>query len=308
MIGILLIAIHPKARRLGDFVAGTIVVRDRPVIGRVLAAPAPEPELPVASLGGGTPAPHRRRIPARPRLRGARSHIATRCAQAAFAAQLVARFAGRFPLHAADDLDFVRQLHDLELSRRRGRFGARTGEGSRSVAERLVARKGARWAEFQVIADRVAAGGLDALAARELPDFAARYREVAADLAPPLASTVPIHSSSPSSSAWSRLAISALYRDERQTWHRIWTFFSRVCPGAVVSSWRYVAIAYLIFIATAGAGFALLREHPALAPELIPDVMLERAEAGAARHREGRGICLCRRRRTRGDGNVDHQQ
>ena len=31
MIGLILIAVHPRARRLGDMVAGTVVVRDRPV-------------------------------------------------------------------------------------------------------------------------------------------------------------------------------------------------------------------------------------------------------------------------------------
>jgi uncharacterized membrane protein SpoIIM required for sporulation len=85
---------------------------------------------------------------------------------------------------------------------------------------------------------------------------------------------------------------SALYRNEPQTWQRIWRFISRECPAAVVQSWRYVAIAYLVFLIPAGAGFALLRDRPSLAPELIPDTMLERAEAGAARMAKGEGYVL----------------
>jgi len=60
----------------------------------------------------------------------------------------------------------------------------------------------------------------------------------------------------------------------------------------VLQSWRYVALAYLVFLVPAGAGYALLRERPSLAGELIPDVMLERAEAGAARIAKGQGYVL----------------
>ena len=31
MIGLVMIAVHPRAKRLGDLVAGTVVVRDQPV-------------------------------------------------------------------------------------------------------------------------------------------------------------------------------------------------------------------------------------------------------------------------------------
>ncbi len=208
-----------------------------------------------------------------------------------FAAQLAARFADRYPLRPASDMEFITQLHDDELARRSGRFGARAAGSGRSIAERLVARKGARWAEFQAIADRVARGGLDALAARELPDFAARYREVAADLA-----RARVYGADPLVLAQLERLVaaghSALYRTDRQTWQRIWFFIAHECPGAVLASWRYVAIAYLVFLVPAGAGFALLRERPDLAPELIPDVMLERADAGAARMAQGEGYVL----------------
>jgi uncharacterized membrane protein SpoIIM required for sporulation/uncharacterized RDD family membrane protein YckC len=288
MIGIVLIALHPKAKRLGDFVAGTVVVRDRPVQGRVAAAPVRQAAA--HDTDAGTP-----------QLSDAEFHLLRGFASRAsalpepvrdrFAAQLAARFADRRPVRSGTDLEFITELHDDELARRSGRFGARVGASGRSIAERLVARKGARWTEFQAIADRVARGGLDALAARELPDFAARYREVAADLA-----RARVYGADPLVLAQLERLVaaghSALYRNERQTWRRIWLFVSRECPAAVLASWRYVAIAYLVFLVPAGAGFALLRERPGLAPELIPDIMIERAEAGAARIAKGEGYVL----------------
>ena len=64
---------------------------------------------------------------------------------------------------------------------------------------------------------------------------------------------------------------------------------ARECPAAVVQARGYVFVAFLTFMAPAAAGFAVLHERPALAGELLPDVMLRRAEAGAARKAAGRG-------------------
>lgn len=286
MVGLLLIALHPKGKRLGDFVAGTVVVRDRPI---EVAAPSPaiaaDGETP--ELGSPELEDEEFRL-----LRAfiARAPALPAAVQQRLAGQLAARFAERYPGRPPEALAFLTQLHADELARRRGRYGAR-GASSRSVAERLIARKGGRWDEFQVIAQRVTRSGLDVLSAAELPDFAARYREVAADLA-----RARTYGADPKVLAQlERLAASghaALYRDERQTWRRIWRFFSHDCPRGVLQSWRYVALAYLVFFVPAGAGYALLRERPSLAPELIPDVMLERAEAGAARMAKGQGYVL----------------
>ena len=73
----------------------------------------------------------------------------------------------------------------------------------------------------------------------ELPDFAARYREVAADLA-----RARTYRADPAiQSRLERLAAAghnALYRDERSTWRRIWIVLARECPAAVVEARRYV--------------------------------------------------------------------
>src|SRR5207244_12319867 len=74
--------------------------------------------------------------------------------------------------------EFRLDLYAKELARRRGRLAGRAGLG-----ERLAARQSARWDAFQTLAERATSAGLDSFAPEELPEFAARYRELAADLA-----------------------------------------------------------------------------------------------------------------------------
>jgi uncharacterized membrane protein SpoIIM required for sporulation len=157
------------------------------------------------------------------------------------------------------------------------------------VADRLVARQAARWEAFDRLATRASRDGLDSFAAPELPDFAARYREIAADLA-----RARTYRAGPAvQQRLERLVAAghnALYRDDRHTAARLWNVVARECPAAVVQARRYVLVAFLTFMAPALAGFVLLRERPALATELLPDVLLDRAEAGAARQQSGRGF------------------
>jgi uncharacterized membrane protein SpoIIM required for sporulation/uncharacterized RDD family membrane protein YckC len=291
MIGLILIAVHPRGKRLGDMVAGTVVVRDRPVEVPVRARAAVP--LALADVEPGVPLLSDADFQL---LRGyvARVPSLPEAVRHRFSIQLAARFASARPARATSDPDFLAELHDAELARRRGRFGARGAPGSaQSVAERLVARKSARWQEFQALADRVSRQGLDALSARELPDFAARYREVAADLA--RARTYGADTGT--LAQLERLVAAghnALYRMDRQTWRRMWQFISHDCPAAIVESWRYVVLAFLVFTVPALGGYALLRDRPGLAAELIPDAMLERAEAGAARQAQRQGYVQTR--------------
>jgi uncharacterized membrane protein SpoIIM required for sporulation len=156
------------------------------------------------------------------------------------------------------------------------------------VVERLVARKGARWDAFAALAERATRGGLDALAADELPDFAARYREVAADLA---------RARTYGADALTRLRLerlvaaghNLLYRDDRKTWRRLARFVAVECPAAVVASWPVVLLATATFVLPALGGYATLRERPALAAQVLPSVLLERAEDGRRALAEGRG-------------------
>lgn len=289
LLGGLFVALHPRGKRLGDLVAGTVVVRDRPQ-----EANEPVPVTADESLDAvGVP-----------ELSDEEFHFlrefAERAAQlppevrARVAGRLAERLGARYPTRAADPDAFLATLYQDELARRRGRFAARSrpaasGSGAGGpIAERLVARKSARWDEFQAMADRAARRGLDTFAAAELPDFAARYREVAADLA-----RARTYRAAPNvQSRLERLVAAGhntLYRDERRTGQRIWQFIARECPAGIVEARRAVLLAFLMFALPALGGYFLLREQPGLAQEVLPETMLERAEAGRARQLEGKG-------------------
>ncbi|MEP6571572.1 MAG: stage II sporulation protein M [Gemmatimonadota bacterium] len=286
-LGGLFVALHPQGKRLGDIVAGTVVVRDRPIEAGPVQVSEPE-----ESDETGLPelAEEEFRVI---REFSERSMSLDEEVRARLADRLTARFADRFPLRPKSSVAFIGQLYRRELALRRGRFGAAAGRvpGSRRVGtpiDRLVARKQDRWLAFDKLANRAASSGLDSFAARELPDFAARYREVAADLA-----RARTYRADPAVQARLERLVAAghnaLYRDDRKTLPRIWQVLASECPAAVVRARLYVLIAFLAFAAPAAGGYLLLRERPGLAGDLLPDVMLRRAEAGAERVRNGKG-------------------
>ncbi len=291
LLGGAFVAIHPRARRLGDLVAGTVVVRDRPVevtpLVSVSSTEESEALVGVPELGDDEfrllreYSERAAALPADVRMRVANG--------------LAQRLLPRFPQFSDTPEPFLAAVFQLEQARRRSRFGARGARapglprpGGSGVAERLVARKAARWDEFDQMARRATARGLDSFGAEELPDFAARYREIAADLA--RARTY--HAQPPVLQRLGRLVAAghnALYRDERNSGRRIWTFLLREAPAGIVEAWKPVLLAFLVFITPGIGGYALLREQPALAQDVIPQSMLERAEAGRQRQEGGQG-------------------
>lgn len=288
LLGALFVGLHPRGKRLGDIVAGTVVVRDQPALQTAGVLTPPTAEVEAAGVPELSDEEFRflrefaERAPSLPAE--VRARLATR---------LAARLAERYPNRAEDPERFLAALYRDELGRRRGRFGARTGkdgsrEGGSGVVERLVARKSARWNAFQTLAERAASRGLDSFEAAELPDFAARYREVAADLARARTYRAP-----PAIQARLERLVAAghnaLYRDERKTGHVIWQFIFRECPAGIVQARRAVLLACLTFVLPGIAGYRLIRDRPSLADEVLPATILDRAAAGAERIRAGHG-------------------
>ena len=273
LLGTVLVALHPRAKRLGDMVAGTVVVRDRPIDVRT-ARPVP---IVSEELAPPVLTDDEYRLLSRYQLRAG---SLDEHARARLAASLLTRFAAHIPANVSADADFLDVLHAEETARRQGRLGARGASGSRG--DQLAARQSARWAEFNALTERAARHGLDSLGPAELTDFAARYREIAADLA--RARTY--HADQPVLERLERLVAgghNALYRDERQTARVVLHTVGREFPAAVIKARRYVAAAFLAFALPAAIGYTVLRERPALAEEVLPQVMLDRAAEARSR-------------------------
>lgn len=275
--GALLVALHPRGRRLGDLVGGTIVVRDQPTEHLPARTQRSDEGVPIAEA----PELDDREFALLDALVSRADELAP-SARGRLAAELAQRLS--VPLgDIAPDRPLSERLAMLlaaEQARRTSGLASRGG----GPAWQLIARQGSRWDEFDALASRVQQRGLDDLAPQELPDFAARYREVAADLA-----RLRTYGADPRViERVERLVAAghnALYRNEGHALRRAWVVVSRECPAAVLSAWREVVLACLMFSVPAAVGYRMLRDQPQLAEQVLPAVMLDRAEAG----RQARG-------------------
>jgi uncharacterized membrane protein SpoIIM required for sporulation len=278
VVGLLAIAIHPRNQRLGDMVADTLVVRDRPADRTGIDE---ENAVDTEGLVVGTSVLDEPSF----ELLG---RVVTRAGQleADARAQLLAGLALRFAAHLDGRGDIAGQLERLHAHERAARQLGLTRTAARVGSTRLLKAKRDRWDRFAVLAGEAAHGGLDQLPAHMLVDFAERYREVAADLARARtygASDGLLH-------RLERLVASghaSLYRDEAPLGGRLRQFVFIDCPRTLVIQWRVIGVAIAVFAAPLAAGFTLIRERPALASQLVDGTMLERADAASARRARG---------------------
>jgi len=289
MVGLAFVLFHPQNKRLGDIVAGTVVARDRPEdvqLGGVSADREPGAE----PLETGPPElsdeEFRLLDQYLERLERLDGTLRRR-----FTADLAARFAPRFPRRDADPEAFLVRLHTAEFEKRSGRLAARPTEGvgrTTVVAERFVTRKRDSWEAFRTLAARAERIGLKQLGAAEIPGFAARYREVAADLA-----RARTYGVDPRVLEYLERVVSAGHNAVygRHIGHRVHMdrLVLRELPAAVVAARAYVVTALLMFAVPAMTGYVLIRERPAIADQVLTDEMLARARAGAEHRAQGVG-------------------
>lgn len=292
LVGLLFVALHPKGKRLGDIVAGTIVVRDEASalspIGVPVDAAITEPAA-VAAV-----APEARLEDDEYRLL---DQFLRRAAQLPtgvrrrYHADLAGRFAERFGEWPADHPRFLSEVYAAERTARQAPgAGRRDAAGRRRlrVADRFVALRQTAWEAFRTRAVELERTGVAHLAGDEVLAFAGEYRAVAADLA--RASTYGVDQRTVAHLerivTTGHNALYGMHRVRRLPARRL---FLGVLPAAVVRHRRAVITAALLFLIPAAIGFGLLRERPAVALEVLPETMLARAAAGTARQAEGVG-------------------
>ena len=285
------IAVHPSNKRPGDMAAGTIVVRDHPT-DWTLGAPVPAADDAVAEpLETGPPDLSEEEFRLLDRFLG-RINDLTPEVQVRITTDLVRRFEQRIPRRSGDLQGYLVTVFAEEQRKRRSRFAPRAKAGAAGritvPAERFVAKKRQGWETFRTTALRMERSGVAALAPGEIPAFAAQYREVAADLA--RARTYQVD---PRVIAYLERVVTAghnaLYRARGKDRTPLPHYILRDFPAAVVQSWRYVVLAFLLFSVPAVVGYVMIRERPALAEELLSPVMVARAEAAVENQTEGRG-------------------
>ncbi len=286
LAGLSFVFFHPQHKRLGDLVAGTIVVRDRPEDVVLSAPPAP----PAEALDAGPPllSDEEFRLLEQfvTRLEELPPDVRRR-----FASELAERLGERFPNRDPRPEAFLVGLYGDELAKRRAKTAARhgaAGVAASGTAERFVAMKQEHWERFRQGTTRVEQNGLTTLTGEEVAEFAARYREVAADLA--RARTYGVD----------RRVLEYLERVVGAGHNALYglrgvrrlplgRLVFREFPLAVWRARAYVLVACLLFLLPGLVGYALVRERPELAQEILPDIMLARAEGGVYEQAAGRG-------------------
>ncbi len=281
--------LHPSNKRPGDMAAGTIVVRDRPtdwVLGAVT-----ESESPADPIETGPPELSEDEFRLLDRFLARLSEL-NPDVQVRMTAELVRRFETRIPRRSADPQGYLVTVFAEEQRKRRSRFAPRAQAGAAGritvPAERFVEKKRQGWESFRFTAVRMERSGVGALEPGEIPAFAAQYREVAADLA--RARTYQVD---PRVITYLERVVTAghnaLYRARGKQRTPLPHYILRDFPAAVVESWQYVLLAFLLFAIPAAVGYRMIRDRPALAEEIVSPVMVARAEEAAENQVEGRG-------------------
>jgi uncharacterized membrane protein SpoIIM required for sporulation/uncharacterized RDD family membrane protein YckC len=286
LVGLASLLFTRHSRRLGDLVAGTLVVREE------VRPPA------------GAPASSARERPAEAMLQTSltedeylvldrfveRWSTLEPLRRAALAAQLAIRFAGALPDDGRPPAPRLLELHARE-QRARARGVASRGEtGAGRERQALIAAGVPRWNAFAARLATVQKKGLRSLGEDGVREFVAEYRALAADLA--RLRTASGGRAMDELFQLGRLVAAAhnlLYRTRGMALRSAVSFLFAEVPREIRRSAGPIALAaLLLFVPAAVAGVAVVRT-PTLAARLLPPSMLRRAADGVRRAKAGEG-------------------
>jgi uncharacterized membrane protein SpoIIM required for sporulation/uncharacterized RDD family membrane protein YckC len=285
-IGVLSAIISPTGKRLGDYAAGTIVVRERAVAERGASPPVtPAGAAPITTTTHLTDD----EFALLDRFMQRRASLDPDRAQQ-FAEQLAGQFRPRVPSTVATDRVFLSELYTAERTARARGAAARSDTGAAREQYALVAQGSERWREFAARLAVLRRTGLAKLPEDDISEFVGRYRELTTDLA----RLTTASRGRDTQSLWylNRLVASGhamLYRDRPIAPRSIWRFITRSVPRELRRSWRPILLATLLFYGPAAIAWVSVVRDPAVAVTFIPPSMLDRAEEGIRRAREGTG-------------------
>ena len=287
--GIISMILNREGKRLGDIIAGTLVVREQ-----VLA--------PLANATPIAAAPAAARAQAE--LTDAEFDVLDRFAErraaldperrAQFAAQLAQRFAAAL-VHAPEGtaLAKVIWLHTAERTARAQGASVRSDVGAARERHAIVATNAPRWNAFAARLAVAQKGGLRSLGEQGVREFVAEYRELTADLA--RLRTATRGGASSELFYLNRLVSGAhnlLYRRRTIRPSQVVDFLLIAVPTEIRRSSSVVMLAAVLLFAPMIATGVTVARHPDAALIFLPPSMLDRAEEGV-------------RAAERGDGYVD---
>jgi uncharacterized membrane protein SpoIIM required for sporulation/uncharacterized RDD family membrane protein YckC len=286
-VGMLTMIINSRGKRLGDIAAGTIVVKEdlvsQPMTSKqvrvsdsamapLLASKLSEPEFALLD----------RFMQRRMQLDVARRNT--------LAKSLTERLTHALNADADTDVTRLARLHEQEIAIRALGVASRHATGAARERHAIVATNAPRWTAFAHTLERAQKSGLNSLGEAGVRSFVQEYRELAADLA--RLRTAARDDNSPDVFYLNRLvagAHSRLYRRSTITLHGILDFIFLDVPAEIRRSFRPLALsAALLFVPIVITARAIVL-HPALATQLLPPAMMERAAKGVENAKTGKG-------------------
>ena len=287
-VGIVTIMFSKSGKRLGDIVAGTIVVREALV--REIAPTAPPVGAGAAS--SFDTALTEDEFTVLERFMERRDSLDTE-RRSALAAQIAARLTTNAVADGGRNVSPLARLVRLYESERAARargVAARQARGAGRERNVLVATRSPRWNAFAATLAVAQRHGLRALGEEGVRAFVSEYRDLASDLA--RLRTAAQGRETPELFYLSRLLAGAhnlLYLGRSLTLADVVRLVAIDAPREVRRSWRPILLAGALLFGPALIAYSAVVRHPAVAATFIPAGMLDRAEEGVRRAREGTG-------------------
>ncbi|MDQ2665220.1 MAG: stage II sporulation protein M [Gemmatimonadota bacterium] len=286
LVGLSSLFFTKRGRRLGDLVAGTIVVREDI---RTVAAPARGKALPEQGAAALQTALSEDEYDLLGRF-VARWSTLDPLRRAALSAQLVERFRSVLPDDSRAPGQRLLELHGREQAARTRGVASKGETGAGRERQALIAAGSPRWNRFASTLATAQKQGLSSLGEGGVREFVAEYRALSADLA--RLRTASGGRALDEMFFLGRLVAGAhnlLYRDRGMTLRHAVRYLFTDVPREVRQSVGPIALAAaLLFGPAAITAFSVMRS-PELASRLLPQSMLQRADDGVQRARSGEG-------------------
>lgn len=282
-VGLVSISISKSGKRLGDIVAGTVVVREQRALVSAAVRTAPEAVTKSALTSRLTESEFAllsrfiaRRAQLEPRLRDS------------FAAQMATRYRDHLADESGPAMAQLVHLFESESDSRARGLPSPGATGAARERHAIVALNAGRWRDFSTALGAAQRKGLRAMSPEEISTFVSLYRSVSTDLA--RLRTASDGQDEDAIFYVSRLLGAAhnfLYRQRSLSMRDVWRFVSISVPREVRRSSAFIFAAALFLFLPMAITFGALVRHPELEQRLVPSQMIERAIDGA--HRDSIG-------------------
>ena len=289
LVGLASIFATRRGQRVGDIVAGTLVVREG-LREQAASSPAPAARRPEPV---GAPA-------LQTALSEEEFRVLDRFVQrwdslepprrAAIAGTLAGRFESALPDDGRPAAPRLLELHAREGAARARGVSSRGETGAGRERQSLIAASAPRWNRFAALLATAQKGGLRALGEEGVREFVREYRALAGDLAR-LRTAAGGHAIDELFHL-GRLVAGAhnlLYRDRGMPLRAAIRFLFTDVPREVRRSAAPILLAATLLFGPALVSGVAVGRTPGLAAQLLPATMLKRADDGVRRARDGEG-------------------